>query len=193
MRRLSIILLLCLATGCVSYRAVDITKPMDVGHSVSVQPQSAWTTVSLPGIGTVWTVDGIGLNEIRFHTGVAPGEPVFRPEGTRASDLASYDRTMLAGDVAEMVASVFTRAGYAQVRTSNLSPAVFGSDKGFRFLLSYTTGDGLEMKGMALAAQRDGKLDLILFIAPGEYYFERYRPLIEQIFSSVRTPPPATS
>jgi hypothetical protein len=44
------------------------------------------------------------------------------------------------------------------------------------------------MKGMALFAQRRKKLDVILFVAPSEYYFDQYAPTVEKIFSSVQVP-----
>ncbi len=47
------------------------------------------------------------------------------------------------------------------------------------------------MKAMVLAAQRGETLDLIMFSAPAEYYFDRYAPTVEQIFSSVRAAAPA--
>jgi hypothetical protein len=49
------------------------------------------------------------------------------------------------------------------------------------------------MKGVALGALREGQLDLIVFVAPAEYYFDRYAPVVEKIFTSVRTPAPAAA
>src|ERR1044071_9937415 len=48
-----------------------------------------------------------------------------------------------------------------QVQTKALRPAAFGTAKGFRFDMSFTSPDGLQMQGMALACQRNGRLDLI--------------------------------
>jgi len=88
--------------------------------------------------------------------------------------------------VAELAAANFEKLGYHQVKTAHLRPAAFGAAKGFRFDMSYTTTTGLEMKAMALACQRNGKLDLIIFTAPDEYYFGRYAPVVEKIFDSVQ-------
>src|SRR5436190_17081455 len=41
-----------------------------------------------------------------------------------------------------------------QLRTAGLHPVPFGSVTGFRFDLTFTTKDGLQMKGIALFAQR---------------------------------------
>ena len=64
-------------------------------------------------------------------------------------------------------------------------PVPFGTATGFRFNFTYTTDDGLEMKGTAVIAQR-GRLDVILFTAPSEYYFDHYLPMVEEVFTSIR-------
>ncbi len=63
-------------------------------------------------------------------------------------------------------------------------PAAFGPLSGFRFDLQFTT-DALEMRGIALAARHNDRLDVMLFSAPDEYYFGKYSPVVEQLFSSV--------
>ena len=95
---------------------------------------------------------------------------------------------MLPNDVMDLLASTVEKIGYRQVRTSGLAPFPFGAGTGFRFNLDFTTANDLQMKGTALAAQRSGKLDLILFAAPAEYYFGRYEPTVEKIFASVSAP-----
>ena len=81
-------------------------------------------------------------------------------------------------------------ADYQQLKTDGLRPVPFGTATGFRFDLTFTTKDGLLMKGLALFAQRRKKLDAILFFAPSEYYFDRYAPTVERIFTSVKIPDP---
>jgi len=46
------------------------------------------------------------------------------------------------------------------------------------------------MKGTALMAQRNKKLDLIIFVAPSEYYYDRYAPVVDRIFASVKLAEP---
>ncbi len=139
----------------------------------------------------IWTIDGVGLNELRFYTAIAPGRPLMTIPGVQFRDLGKYEGTMLADDVMNLFASTLDKAGHQQIRTAALRPAPFGAVTGFRFDFSYVTMDGLQMKGMALAAQRGGRLDYIIFTAPAEYYFDRYAPTVEQIFGSVQAPAPA--
>jgi len=178
---------LCVAlTACATYMAVDPNKTVTIGNGVSVEPQVAWATSSNGFTGTVWTIDGLGLNELRFLTGIAPGNPMMTISGVNRKDMIAYDTTMLPNDVMDMVSGTLGKAGYQQVRPDGLRPVPFGSTPGFRFDLSLTTKDGLLMKGTALTAQRDGKLDVILFLAPAEFYYERYVPTVERVFGSIK-------
>jgi hypothetical protein len=176
-----------IVSGCAGYRAVDSTKAVAIGDGITVQPQVAWATAYGPGIaGTIWTIDGLGLNDLRMLTGVVSGQPLVEISGIKNADLVHYDVSMLPDDVSELTVSTLGKLGYEQSHSAALRPAPFGSTQGFRFDLT-ATKDGLDLKGLALAAQRHGKLDLILFIAPKEYYFDRYSPVVERLFSSIQT------
>ena len=185
-------LLVCAAlAGCVSVKAVDGAMPVDVGDEISVSPQIAWAAaggVLTGGSSALWTVDGFGLNEMRFMTGIAAGDPLMRIANVDRKDMIAYSTTMLPDDVMEMVSGTLGKAGLRQVQTSALRPEPFGGATGFRFDLTYTTPDGLQMKGAVLFAQRRNKLDVILYTAPAEYYFDRYMPTVEKVFASVRVP-----
>ena len=181
----SAFLLALTLAGCASYKAVDAGKPVPVGDGVFIQPQVQWANAVGPGIdGTVWTIDGLGLNELRFMTGVTSGQPLLEITGVKNADLLHYQSSMLPDDVSELTISTLQKMGYSQAHSLNLKPAPFGPAQGFSFDLS-ASREGLDMKGMALGAQRGGKLDLILFIAPVEYYLSRYQPTVAKIFSSV--------
>jgi hypothetical protein len=179
---------LCVAlTGCISIKAVDGMTAANIGDDISVDPQVTWASATgIAGSGAIWTIDGFGLNEMHFLTGIAAGDPLLRLPNVDRKDMIVYNTTMLPDDVMDMIAGTWGKAGYRQVRTDGLSPVPFGAATGFRFDLNYTTDDGLQMKGVALFAQRRNKLDVILFTAPAEYYFGRYMPTVEKVFASVR-------
>jgi hypothetical protein len=82
---------------------------------------------------------------------------------------------------------MYAKAGNEQIRTTALHPASFGQAMGFRGDLSFVARDGQQMRGTALFAQRQGKLDLIVYVAPDEYYFEHGLPAVEKVFASIRT------
>jgi hypothetical protein len=176
-----------LAAGCATYTAIDPGKAVAVGDNVTVTPQTAWASINNPAVsGKVWTADGVALDSVMFFTGVEPGTPLIKVSGVSKDEVRSYQSGMVPDDVMELLASNVSKLGYQQITTSNLRPASFGAAQGFRFDLAFTAGDGLEMKGMSIFAQRGGKLDLILFAAPNEYYFGRYSGTIENMFSTIQ-------
>lgn len=188
-KRVWIAALCALLSACVGFKAVQGDQPVAIGNGVTVVPQVAWAqATNQTSLGPLWTIDGLGLNELRFFTAIAPGRPIMTIPGVEVRDLGKYEGTMLANDVMDLFASTMDKAGHQQIRTAALRPAPFGSVTGFRFDVSYVTRDGLQMKGMVLAAQRGGRLDYILFTAPAEYYFDHYAATVEQIFTSVKAP-----
>ena len=173
--------------ACASYSSIDAKAPVPVGNNIMVSPQINWGKAPFPGFtGALWTEDGMRLDSLMFFTGIAPGKALIDASSVSRSEIKLYQAGMVPDDVMELLSSNFSKLGFQQVKPSNLRPAPFGSAGGFRFDLTFSTVDGLNMQGMALAAQRDGKLDLILFIAPTEYYFGHYSPTVEKIFGSVQ-------
>ena len=186
-----LVLTACAGVGGAGFRTVEAGMTVNVGNNVTVDPQIVWANPFGPGISTtVWTIDGFGLNDLRFLMGIKPGNPLTRVSGVEPSEIGTYAATMLPNDVMDLLASTLGKAGFQQIRTERLRPAQFGAVQGFRFDLDYLRKSGLQMKAMVLAAQRGDTLDLIMFSAPAEYYFDRYAPTVEQVFASVRTAAP---
>jgi len=172
--------------GCANYSLIPANQSVDVGNGVKATSEIAWAKQNSPNLsGTVWTADGVELDALMFFTGVAEGKPLIKPDAVRAKELRVYKADMIPDDVMELLSSNFGHIGYDQIKTANLRPAPFGAAQGFRFELEFLTKEGLQMKGKALGAQRGKTLDLILYMAPTEYYFERYTPTIEKVFGSV--------
>lgn len=174
-------------SGCAvtpAYKDIAATQPVALGDGVTVTPQIEWGQANMSGFqGTLWTVDGAGLDALLFFV-AAPGQPLIATKDKADSHV--YQASMLPEDIAELTAANLEKLGFQHVKTSHLRPAAFGAAKGFRFDLSFMGTTGLEMQGMALGAQRNGHLDLILFTAPDEYYFGHYAPTVDRIFNSVQ-------
>ncbi len=177
---------MAMLSGCATYSLVPANKAVDVGNGVKVTSEISWAKEESPSIsGTVWTADGGELDALIFVTGVSEGKPLIKFDGARLKELRVYKADMIPDDVMELLTSNFGHIGYDQIKTANLKPAPFGATQGFRFDLDFLTKEGLAMKGEALAAQRGKTLDLILYMAPGEYYYDHYAPTVEKVFSSV--------
>lgn len=173
------------AAGCAAYTGIDAKKTVAVGDNVSVVSQIAWAKIDSVN-GPTWTADGLQLDSLTFCMGIAPGKPAFKVPGVADHELRLYQANMVPDDVMELLASNLEKLNLQQIKTANLRPAPFGAAQGFRFDLSFTTSEGLEMKGIVIAAQRGGKLDMIVFTAPAEYYFAHYSDTVETIFSSIQ-------
>jgi hypothetical protein len=189
MNRKSIAIALALPlflAGCAGAELMTGGKPADLGDGVTVTPSTNWARVHAPGMDTFWTIDGMGLNELRYYTGIAPGKPIIDVSGMKNAEIGLYAANMLPNDIMDLLASNLAKAGNQEVHTANLAPAKFGAANGFRFDLNYLTKDGLKMRGEALIAQRGGKLDVLLFVAPDEYYFAHRQPDADQLFATVQ-------
>lgn len=186
--RLFVIAAVFFLSGCAAYTGIDAGKPIPVGNNITVTSEIAWAKATYPGLdGTLWTADGVALDAMMFFTGIESGKPLIQVNGQDKTDVRKYKVGMVPDDVMELAASNLGKMSYHQIATSNLRPAPFGSVDGFRFDLTGSTQDGLKVKGMALGAQRNNKLDLLLFVAPDEYYFGRYADTVDKLFASVKT------
>ena len=187
--RLFVVVAVALAlSACQGFQAIKPDAPVVINSRISVQPQVMWAKPTGIGVSdAVWTIDGFGLNELHFLLGRKPGDTMFTVSSSRKQDFPQVKKSMLPNDTMELMVNSLTRLGNNQVRASGLSPAAFGEpNAGFRFDLNYVNADGLEMRGMALGAQRNDTVDVLLFIAPGEFYFDKLRATVDRLFLSVQ-------
>ena len=157
-------------------------KEASIGNGMHVTPERAWNRIS--GDPEIWTSEGPLIDRVYFFTGIKSGRALI--SGVH-DDRVAFDAKMLPNDVEDLVVTTLTRTGYQGVRAGSLAPCPFGADKGFCFDLSFATDDGLEMKGMAMARNRAGTLDLFLFHAPAEYYYGALSPDVSKLFASAQS------
>lgn len=123
----------------------------------------------------VWTIDGTSLNSLMIYSGVKPGEHVFLRAKERKSrpDGPWFRVGMRPDELRDLVLDGLREQGWADVAAENMRPQSFGSVDGVRFELGSVSSGGLIYKGSAAAAEKDGKLTVLLWMAPAEYYFGR--------------------
>lgn len=177
------VLSLIVMTGCAS---VGIsTKPPgrhEIGNSYSIATSKSWSHISGPP--ETWTIDGMALGVMQTWADLHDGDTLFEKSD---QSIPEFRSSFTALEVAEMVADTIENlVPGADVETTEFRPMPFGSVDGFRFEFSYLQ-DGLPYKGMAAGAIRGDRLDLILYRAPAEHFFDLYSPEIESIIESVRT------
>ena len=186
MRRLGWFAILAALSGCVQYNLVTLER-RDLG-GFSVEPQIEWSTIERGGI-EIWTVHGSGLEAIYFADGIEDGDPFFEQRfGDDKKELPLFRGDMTANEAMEFVIDTLIISGAGEVRATDLRPNPFGAHGGFRFDIDYLGTTGLEGRGMVLGAVIDGKLYLMLYLAPAEHYFDTYGGPVERMIESLEAP-----
>ena len=186
LRRIATItVLLITLAGCAQYSLVK-AETQKIGGAYTVDAQIAWSKHT-EGKVEWWTVDGPGLEALRFFKGLDDGDALFkRPAGmAKGIKFPAYRAGMTASGVMEFVVESLGRAGAADLQARGLQPAQFGSVPGFRFELTFATGNGLEMSGLAAGAVIDDALHLILYTGARIHYFPKYREDVERLLGSI--------
>ncbi len=187
MMRLVALLALLLLTGCATAGSVS-QGPYKVGNVYQIVVGQQWA--SLPQAltsqrtGKFLTIDGPDLNLLQLVAALKNNQSLIK-ERSKDNPVPKYRTDMSQTEIVEFVTDTLATLGYQNLSTQALRPSAFGTLAGVRFDLSAQTPDGLNIKGTALFAQRDEKLNLIVYLAPEEYYFGLHAAEIERILGSV--------
>jgi hypothetical protein len=137
----------------------------------------------------VWTIDGVQLNRLLIFSRIRPNEDIFQRARERKSrpDGLWYRPGMRLDELESLIADGFNiQNGWTGVRTANLRPHAFGSAEGIRFDIEATSISGLIYKGTIAAAERNGRLNVIVWVAPKEYYHGRDVAAVESMLDGMR-------
>ncbi|MFY2762525.1 hypothetical protein [Arenimonas sp. MALMAid1274] len=149
-----------------------------------------WARVRTPRQET-WTIDGTPLNQLSIISRIRPKEHVFLQARERRSrpDGPWFREGMRPDEVRDIVLDGLRGSGWANVRGSQLRPASFGGVPGLRFELDLDNPTGLVYRGMVAAAEREGRLTVLVWIAPAEHYYGRDAEAVSRMFDSLRFVP----
>lgn len=177
-----LLLAACAGTGGRLQQAGDATV-FDLGLETSLD----WARIRTPR-QEQWTIDGAPLNQLIIISKVRANEHVFLGARERRSrpDGPWFRPGMRPDEVRDIILDGLRGSGWANVRAGNLRPAPFGAVPGLRFELDLDNPSGLVYKGMATAAERDGRLTLLVWIAPAEHYHDRDVDAVSAMFDSLR-------
>lgn len=137
----------------------------------------------------VWTIDGVQLNRLLIFSRIRPNEDIFQRARERKSrpDGLWYRPGMRLDELESLIADGFNiQNGWTGVRTANLRPHAFGSAEGIRFDIEATSISGLIYKGTIAAAERNGRLNVIVWLAPKQYYHGRDVAAVESMLDGMR-------
>lgn len=131
------------------------------------------------------TLDGPLLNSVYLFSDIKQGDALIK-ERRKENPVPTFDPALFELELVEfLMDSLQKGSGLGSVTTSNIRPDSFAGNDAVRFEFTGISGSGLHMSGEALMAVADDMLDLILFIAPSEYYAQKDRANIDAIFNSV--------
>lgn len=147
----------------------------------------------------LWTIDGSMLNDLRIFVDIKPGEHIFlAPKGRaeRRGEGLLFRADMSELEVQELFVDALKRYDAVNVSADGLRPAKLGNRAGFRFELNFESGSGLSLgnrgglkyKAMVLAETQGSTLSFLYFDAPAEFYFDRDKAAVEQIFATASAP-----
>jgi hypothetical protein len=180
------ILILMLLTSCASITSVP-AGPLTLGEGHPATLDREWSDISTLTARTpqvrVLTIDGLALNRLYVAQGLKPGEGLTRPMA-KDKPVPAYRKDMSPNEVIEFVSDSVAAQGYQRVETGDLKPARLWGKDAVRIELTAKTETGLEVSGVAEAADIGGRLYLILYLAPSEHYFSTYLPSVEALFHS---------
>lgn len=136
----------------------------------------------------LWTIDGTNLNSLSIFSGIKPGEHVFMMAREKKSrpDGPWFRAGMRPDEIRDIIVDALRELNWANVGSDALRPHRFGEIDGLRFELALTNPDGLVYKGTVAAAENGGKLTVLVWKAPAEYYFDRDSVAVGRMLDSMR-------
>lgn len=189
-RQLLLCLLFALLAGCAGSGGKLQTAGNATVFDLVLETELDWARMK----GTrreQWTIDGAPLNQLSIFSGIKPDEHVFLGTRERRSrpDGPWFRPGMRPDEVRDIILDGLRGAGWANVVASDLRPASFGEVPALRFDLDLDNPSGLVYRGLATAAERDGRLTVLVWIAPAEHYYGRDVEAVAQMFDSLRFAP----
>lgn len=178
-------LALLLVAGCGGNR---LQKAGDAAvFDLQLETQLDWARIRAPR-QEQWTIDGTPLNQLTILSRIKPREHVFLRAKERSwrPDGPWFRAGMRPDEVRDIVLDGLRGAGWANVEARDLRPARWGGTPGLRFDLDLDNPNGLVYRGMVTAAEREGRLTLLVWIAPAEHYYGRDAEAVARMFDSLR-------
>ena len=191
MKKLALsLVVVALLTGCASVVKVGPGETV-VGNKLAVIIDTAWNQLNGPvaqqGSSTLWTVDGITIDNLRFYPGLKDGELLAAnaPQSKDARPLA-FKAAMRPDEIVALYQGLYSRDG-SSFTLDKMEPAEFVGSKGFRFQYTVVRKvDEVKLSGVAWVAVRDGQLYAMTYTAPRLAFFPRHAAQVEQIAKSAR-------
>jgi hypothetical protein len=158
--------------------------------TLTVTPGEDWNRASWRPIkkSEIWTLDGTGLNQLYFVSGLIAGETLYKDISKKDRPLPKLGAATQLTDIPEFYeSSTRLETGTSVFRVTGSEPMQFAGRPGVKFTFEFAvSGSTLTRKGVAAGTIANDKLYLIVFSAPGIHYFDRDRAKAEAIMASAK-------
>lgn len=171
--------------ACVPTMAAAPPGAFDTGAGLAVNLQNSWTHIPA-GInyttnGAVLTRQGLALQRVDILT-LEPGESIVRVP--RNTDAPEFRAGMSETELVELVTASLTRMGFTDIAADNIRAHQLAGASGVRFNIAGKYASGLNLRGDVALAESNGKLNVIMFVAPAAHYYEASAAEIDQLIQS---------
>lgn len=155
-------------------------------YGMTLRTDLNWSRIKLPR-QELWTIDGPGLNSLNIIPETKPGEHVFHLAKERKSrpDGPWYRTGMRPDELRDVILDAIREQGWADVDSSNFRPHDFSGTAGIRFDVRQTSPEGLRYQGSVGAFERNGRLTVLYWKAPEEYYYGRDAQAVNRLIDAV--------
>lgn len=164
-----------LLTACQTFQLTEGGKPTLVGDAYYVTPTQDWSKLKR-GTSEIWTINGSSLDNVTFFFGIEDGEPLHEHINSLASkDAPKFQADMDKLELAELLKDTLSHYEHQDVNIEVMDSARFCAQDGVRMEMTYVTKGGLDKRLIAMAAVEEEKLNMAIYSAPTEYYFDHYK------------------
>lgn len=161
-----------------------------VGEAYEVALGREWSDISATMANRtkkvrLLSIDGPLLNRLYLTDGLVPGDYLIKP-AAKEQPTPVIRADMSASERLEFVTDSVAALEYQRVQLVRPRAAKLGEASAVRFDLNAQTKEGLEMRGTGVIAEKDGKVYVLLYLAPAEHYFAAILPEVETVMASAR-------
>ncbi len=186
-RRVCIIVMLCLVIAGCGGGALVKPGPTTAGGKLMIDSEMEWTRIAMSRY-QLWTIDGELLNRLYLIPNVREREFIFlgQRQTKRRPDGAFYKRGLREDELRDLILDGLRAAGTVNLESRNLRPVNFSGRDGLRFEFSMANEEGLKYQGMAAAFEHEKGLALALYMAPSEFYYPRDEAKVSKMLETLR-------
>ncbi len=181
MKKLSLLFVVLLLNGCITFALVEPGK-IDAGGNYNVTTSTTWSKVEAEH-NQILTVDGLGLQSVYISNGISEGDRLFG--GSTAEAQPPYKPDMALPEIQDFILNSLVAAGMEKVEFTEIKLENFGDWPGLRMEFSMYTKNGLQKRGIIVAAQNSGKLFSIAYLAPTLHFYDKSKDDVEEIIRSI--------